>query len=47
MSDLVLGARFVLMYPQQVERLVLESPIGLEDYRLKRFHSELQAFLEP
>ncbi len=31
----MLGARFALMYPQQVERLVLESPIGLEDYRLK------------
>ena len=23
------------MYPQQVEYLVLESPTGLEDYRLK------------
>ena len=31
----MLGARFALMYPQRVERLVLESPIGLEDYRLK------------
>ena len=31
----MLGARFALMYPMQVERLVLESPIGLEDYRLK------------
>jgi pimeloyl-ACP methyl ester carboxylesterase len=31
----MIGARFALMYPQQVERLVLESPIGLEDYRLK------------
>ncbi len=31
----MLGVRFALMYPQQVERLVLESPIGLEDYRLK------------
>lgn len=29
------GARFALMYPQRVERLVLEGPIGLEDYRLK------------
>ena len=26
----MLGARFALMYPQQVERLVLESPIGRE-----------------
>jgi pimeloyl-ACP methyl ester carboxylesterase len=31
----MLGARFALMYPQLVERMVLESPIGLEDYRLK------------
>jgi pimeloyl-ACP methyl ester carboxylesterase len=30
----MLGARFALMYPGKVERLVLESPIGLEDYRL-------------
>jgi pimeloyl-ACP methyl ester carboxylesterase len=30
-----LGARFALMYPERVERLVLEGPIGLEDYRLK------------
>ncbi len=29
------GARFALMHPQRVERLVLEGPIGLEDYRLK------------
>lgn len=31
----MLGARFALMYPQQVDRLILEGPIGLEDYRLK------------
>lgn len=31
----MLGARFALMYPERVEKLVLESPIGLEDYRLK------------
>ena len=29
------GTRFVLMHPQRVDRLVLEGPIGLEDYRLK------------
>jgi pimeloyl-ACP methyl ester carboxylesterase len=29
------GARFTLMFPQRVDRLVLEGPIGLEDYRLK------------
>jgi len=31
----MLGARFALMYPERVDRLVLEGPIGLEDYRLK------------
>ena len=29
----MLGARFTRTYPQRVRRLVLESPIGLEDYR--------------
>jgi pimeloyl-ACP methyl ester carboxylesterase len=29
----MLGTRFVLMYPQMVEKLVYENPIGLEDYR--------------
>jgi pimeloyl-ACP methyl ester carboxylesterase len=29
----MLATRFTLMYPQRVQKLVLESPIGLEDYR--------------
>ncbi|RYY38763.1 MAG: alpha/beta hydrolase [Chitinophagaceae bacterium] len=29
----MLATRFALQYPQVVERLVLENPIGLEDYR--------------
>lgn len=29
----MLATRFALMYPQMVEKLVLENPIGLEDYR--------------
>ncbi len=29
----MLAARFTLMYPGAVEKLVLEDPIGLEDYR--------------
>jgi pimeloyl-ACP methyl ester carboxylesterase len=29
----MLAARFALMYPETVEKLVLENPIGLEDYR--------------
>jgi pimeloyl-ACP methyl ester carboxylesterase len=28
----MLAARFAMMYPDQTERLVLEDPIGLEDY---------------
>lgn len=30
----MLATRFSLMYPRRVEKLVLEDPIGLEDYRL-------------
>jgi pimeloyl-ACP methyl ester carboxylesterase len=29
----MLATRFTLMYPQMVEKLLLEDPIGLEDYR--------------
>lgn len=29
----MLAARFALMYPQLTEKLLLENPIGLEDYR--------------
>lgn len=29
----MLAARFALMYPEKVNRLILENPIGLEDYR--------------
>lgn len=31
----MVATRFALLYPEVVERLVLENPIGLEDYRLK------------
>jgi len=30
----MLATRFTLMYPDRVKKLVLESPIGLEDYRV-------------
>lgn len=30
----MLAARFALMYPESATRLVLENPIGLEDYRV-------------
>lgn len=29
----MLGTRFALLYPETVEKLVLENPIGLEDYK--------------
>jgi len=29
----MLATRFTLMYPETVEKLILENPIGLEDYR--------------
>ncbi len=31
----MLAMRFTLMYPNKVSKLVLEDPLGLEDYRLK------------
>lgn len=31
----MLAARYALMYPQQVEQLVLANPIGLEDWKVK------------
>jgi pimeloyl-ACP methyl ester carboxylesterase len=31
----MMAVRFTLMYPEVVERLVLEDPLGLEDYRVK------------
>ncbi|MGB8602217.1 MAG: alpha/beta hydrolase [Rhizomicrobium sp.] len=31
----MLGARFALMYPDMVERLVMVNPIGLEDWKAK------------
>ncbi|RYE34721.1 MAG: alpha/beta hydrolase [Sphingobacteriaceae bacterium] len=46
----MLATRFTLMYPQMVEKLILEDPIGLEDYRTfvpyisaeKEYQKELQ-----
>ncbi len=31
----MLATRFALMYPQTTEKLILENPIGLEDWKLK------------
>lgn len=30
----MLATRFTLMYPERVEKLILENPIGLEDYKV-------------
>ena len=45
----MLATRFTLMFPEKVERLILEDPIGLEDWKIKVpyqsvdawYHSEL------
>jgi pimeloyl-ACP methyl ester carboxylesterase len=47
----MLATRFTLMYPYRVEKLILENPIGLEDYRSiipyvtveEQYKQELQA----
>ncbi|MFA9187671.1 alpha/beta hydrolase [Flavobacterium sp. FBOR7N2.3] len=31
----MLATRFTLMYPETIEKLILENPIGLEDWKLK------------
>lgn len=31
----MMAMRFALIYPERVDRLVLEDPLGLEDYRIK------------
>ncbi len=50
----MLATRFALMYPETVEKLILENPIGLEDWKLvvpytsidENFAKELQATYE-
>lgn len=50
----MLAARFTLMYPETVEKLVLENPIGLEDWKLvapyvsidQNYQTELKANYE-
>lgn len=50
----MLATRFTLMYPQTVEKLILENPIGLEDWKLvapytsidKNYQNELKADYE-
>ncbi|WP_293916204.1 MULTISPECIES: alpha/beta fold hydrolase [unclassified Sphingobacterium] len=50
----MLAARFTLMYPDMVEKLILENPIGLEDWKLvapyttidENYQNELKADYE-
>lgn len=42
----MLAVRFALMYPDRVDRLVLEGPIGLEDYRVKVPYSTPEQLIE-
>lgn len=50
----MLAARFALMYPQQINKLIFEDPIGLEDYKTfvpyqpveKQFEKELKGTYE-
>jgi len=47
----MLATRFTLMYPEMIEKLILENPIGLEDWKLvapytsieKNYQNELKA----
>jgi pimeloyl-ACP methyl ester carboxylesterase len=42
----MLATRFSLMYPETVEKLILENPIGLEDYRLKVPYTPIEKVYE-
>jgi pimeloyl-ACP methyl ester carboxylesterase len=39
----MLATRFALLYPERVEKLILENPIGLEDYRSIIPYSTIEA----
>lgn len=42
----MVASRFALMYPETVTRLVLENPIGLEDYRVKTAYASTERLFE-
>ena len=42
----MLATRFALMYPDIVEKLILENPIGLEDYKTFVPYQSLQVLYE-
>lgn len=40
----MVATRFVLMYPERVEKFILENPIGLEDWKLKVPYQPIEAW---
>lgn len=42
----MLAARFVLMYPERTTHLILENPIGLEDYKLKVPYASIEKYYQ-
>ena len=41
----MIAVRFALMYPETTEKLVLENPLGLEDWKLKVPYTPINAIL--
>lgn len=42
----MVASRFVLLYPERVEKFILENPIGLEDYKLKAPYQSVDALYQ-
>ena len=42
----MVASRFVLMYPERVEKFILEDPIGLEDYKVKAPYTSVDALYQ-
>lgn len=42
----MLATRFVLMYPERATHLVLENPLGLEDYKLKVPYTSVEKYYQ-
>ena len=42
----MIAARFALMYPGLIEKLVLEDPLGLEDWKLKVPYTSITSLIK-
>jgi len=42
----MVASRFVLLYPERVEKFILEDPIGLEDYKVKAPYTSVDALYQ-